>query len=958
MILLDNSILKEKYDVIVVGAGIGGITAGALLAKKGLDVLVIEQHYLPGGVCSTVKRQGVAMDAGAALLFGWEENSQTPHRFVMNTLEEEVEMIPHESIYRMHFNNGRSVTFWKDFEKYFKELTLAFPGKDEQFRGFYEHSFGVYKTMTKSPMPMSPDTMPKSVALKMLLKDPINTMKMPKLMNTSLKTVLDKYVQDPIVEGFFDLLIASCYCTTIEETPLMLAAAVVCGTHVGGAYYPAGSPQMLPNKLEKALEKFGGKILYRHLVEEILIKDNKAYGVRLTNGTEILGERIISNASVWQLYSKLIKPENTTPEKIAWAKSFIPSVGACILYIGVEAKAIPEGTQNIEAFINDVQDMTKNNYFVYIPSIDDPSICPEGMHSISILCSAGEEPWPRPGDPKYQSEEYNQRKQQIADKALDVVEKHFPNFRKYIRTMEIATPSTIERFTLKDWGNIGGPKQMLGQHLLNRLKARTEIKNLYAAGDSTSMGEGVVSATASAVGAANMILEDLKQKQFLPEKFDKEYTKLVKGKQRIPLPSKDEILTDEKAQRLAIECQWCEDPVCMKKCPASIDVLNFIRRIESGNYSGAAKAIREMNPLAEICGYVCPAEKLCQSECKHLEFSNEPTRIAKLQSWVSERAGKKGWDLDVPKKNNITIAIIGAGPAGLSSAYYLAKLGYSVEIFEKDNKIGGKISQVIPTFRLPQKTIEQELSTMTSYSGIKINYGKSLGEDINLKELAENYPAVIIATGLDKGRTINIPGLDKVEAIDALSYLKLSRDNQAITKENIIVIGGGSVAVDTAIMAKKNGAKKVSLICLETKEEMPCLESELEDLRAEGIDILNSWGPSEITPGLPAKLSCVSCSSVFDSKGNFCPEYNESKKTEIQFDQIILAIGQMPDPMLVEHFKSVAGGKFSINKEKLLVEGFDNVFIGGDLIRGAGTVVEAVADGRKIAQIIHQKLQN
>ena len=413
MQIINNTILKDKYDVVVVGAGIGGITAGALLAKKGLDVLVVEQHYLPGGVCSTIKRNGIAMDAGAALLFGWGEGEGSPHPFVMNTLEEEIDMIPHDALYKMHFGD-RSVTFYRDFEKYFKELNAAFPDKEEQFRGFYNHCFKVFADVNKNPMPMSPDTMPRSLGLKMLLKNPLSTMRMPGYMNTSMKSVLDKYVQDPLVEGLFDLLIASCYCTTVEETPILLASAIVCETHGGGAFYPAGSPQMLPNKLERALERYGGQILYRHYVDEILIKDKTAYGVRLANGTEIMSERVISDATVWNLYGKLIREEHISPEKLKWAQDFIPTFGACILYIGVKKEAIPEGTHHIEAFIGDLRDLKDNNYFVYIPSIDDPSVCPEGTHSVTVLCSEGDVKWPRPWESEYQSEWYIKEKEKIA----------------------------------------------------------------------------------------------------------------------------------------------------------------------------------------------------------------------------------------------------------------------------------------------------------------------------------------------------------------------------------------------------------------------------------------------------------------------------------------------------------------------------------------------------------------
>ena len=194
MKLLNNGIIKDSYDAVVIGAGIGGITAGALLANKGLSVLVVEQHYLPGGVCSSVKRKGIAMDAGAAMLFGWGDGP-TPHRFVMNVLEEEIDMIPHDCYYRMHFGE-RTVTFWKDFDRFFEELSAAFQGKEDQLKGFYDHTRKIYDDMMSLPMLMSPDTMPPKMALKMFFKHPMVTMRMGKYMNTSLKDVLDLYVKD------------------------------------------------------------------------------------------------------------------------------------------------------------------------------------------------------------------------------------------------------------------------------------------------------------------------------------------------------------------------------------------------------------------------------------------------------------------------------------------------------------------------------------------------------------------------------------------------------------------------------------------------------------------------------------------------------------------------------------------------------------------------------------------
>ncbi len=626
------------------------------------------------------------------------------------------------------------------------------------------------------------------------------------------------------------------------------------------------------------------------------------------------------------------------------------------LLMGVDAEVLPEGTNAIEVIIGDLTELSKNNYFIYLPSIDDPSICPEGTHSISVLCSTGDYDWPRPDDPRYQSEEYEKMKEKFADEVLDVIETKFPGIKDHIITLDVATPGTTERFTQRNFGNVGGPKQMLGQHIMNRLGARTEFKNLYCVGDSTTMGEGVISTTISAVGAANMILKDLKMKQYLPRKFSKDYVNHVKGKPNIPMPSLEEEFTEATAKRASIECQWCEDAKCMKKCPAGIDVLNFIRRIEVGNYEGAARHIREMNPLAEICGYVCPAENLCESECYHLDYTDGPTHIKKLQAWVSKQAGAKGWDLSVAKNNDSKVAIVGAGPAGLSCAYFLARLGYNVDIFEKENKIGGVLTLLIPSFRLSDDVVNRELKGILSYPNIDIKFGRELGKNVLVSDLSGEYNAVFIAPGLYSSRILQLPGVDNVNVVEALSLLKeYSLNGKFDIAGNVLVIGGGSVAADAANVALKCGASKVSMVCLESYDEMPCLKSEQKELKEEGVQIHNSWGPKEFSGN---KLSCVCCESVFDNEGKFCPEYNDSKTTEIEFDTVIMAIGQEIESNLESYLEKEFGhGLIKVDEKTQLIEGQSNIYAGGDIVRGAGTVVASVADGRRAAIAIDSQVK-
>ena len=958
MKLLDGSLIKDHYDVAVIGAGIGGITAGALLAHRGLSTLVVEQHYLPGGVCSTVKRDGVAMDAGAALLFGFAPGVDSPHTWVMNTLDQEIEMIAHEALYRMHFQGGRQVTFWRDFERYFAELTVAFPGRDEQFRGFYEECFDLYAAMSAKPSPLSPDTMPRIEGLKMLLRHPFRTRRLLKAMDSSLDSALQRYVSDPEVKGFFDLLIASCYCTKTDETPMMLGAAVVSGTHNegGGACYPAGSPQMLPNKLELALEKNGGHVLYRHLVDRILMRDGRASGVRLDDGTEIAADHVVSDADVYQLYERLLPPEAVSDEKRAWVKAQVPSNSAVVIYMGVDAEAIPEGTQHIEALIDDLLVMERNNCFAYIPSIDDPSVAPEGMHSMSILCSAGDWDWPRPSDPRYRSEEYARRKQELADQVLDRLEAHlFPDLRRHIRFMEVGTPSTIERFTLKSWGNIGGPKQMLGQHLFHRLKARTGIERLYAVGDSTVLGEGIVSVTASAVGAANMVLEDRGMDLFGPRKFGEGVVKYVKGKPRGRMPSPGEALTDTTARRLALECQWCEEPTCTADCPAGVDVPGFIRRIESGNHAGAARLIRESNPFAELCGEACPAARLCESRCDRKRWSNGPVRIADLQAWTCREAGVDGWPLEAAPRQEARVAVVGAGPAGLSCAWFLARLGYEVRVFDEREDAGGVPAAAIPDLRVEPKVLARDLAGILSRPEIELRAGQGLGREMSLGTLRQEHAAVFLAAGCGRARRLELEGLSEERVFDALGLLKAHKAGDHLDLGgHVVVIGGGSVAADAACLAHHRGATRVTLVCPEPRDQMPCLPDELAELERLGVVLLAGWLPVGCEPD---GLVLGSCTSLTDIDGRFAPTWEPGSEQVLAFDRVVMAVGQEVDPELEALLAADLGSaSLRVDEGTQQVRGQEALYAGGDLVRGSCTIVDAVADGRRAARAIQEQL--
>ncbi len=957
MKILDSALVKDHYDVIVVGAGNGGLTTAALLAKRGLKVLVVEQHYIPGGCVTAIRRHDTAMDVGAAILFGWGEEGLNPQRFVMNELEEEIDMIQHEAVMRMHLL-GKKVNFSRDMDVFLDELSAVFPHQDKAIRDLYKDFTAFYEGLSMTSEVMAPPTeISAKEGLRAFLKNPVNCMKMGGFMLKTEEDVIGKYVTDPKLMGFFDVVTMFYTTCNVTESPALLGATMFIDNHVGGSCYPSGSPQMLPNTLEKSIERNGGQIIYRQLVDEILIFKGKAYGVRLDDGTEIMADRVVSNADVYSLYGTLIKSRHIKPKRIKWAQNLEPTVKPVLLYMVVKEEAIPENTEPIEVFVDDSFSID-NTLGVFVPALEDPTVAPPGYHSMTVI-APNKLKWPRPDDRFYQTEEYTKMKEDFADTVIDRLEKqHFSNLRENIVSMDIGTPATTERYTRKVGGHIGGPKLSMKQNFFVRLKARSEWKNLYCTGDSTSTGEGVVATCMSGIGAANMVLQDVGLPEYKPREYSKQYVNILKkGQPWTKTPDPTEPITEESAKRIGRDCQHCQDPECRNACPANIDTCSFARRIETGNFRGAARVIREVNPLSEICGFICPAERFCEKKCNRLDFDDKPVRIRELHGWVCGHVSKEeGWDRSVPKPNGRKVAVVGAGPAGLSCGHYLARLGYKVDIIDKADKPGGMMSHTVPAFRLSDEVINRDIDGLT-VPGLNFQFSQTLGKDVTVENLEKDYDAVFLALGLGTGRMVEVSGLEKSKATDAISLLTAFRKTgKAKVGKKVLVIGGGSVAADAAMVARESGAAEVVMACLEKEDEMPALAQEVTELKKEGVTILNGWAPKASLEG--NKLSFIGCTSVFDNEGQFSPSYDESQTMEVAFDQVIMAVGQTLSPVLAKYLKKEfkKDGLLEVDHDTMLVKGRAAVYAGGDIIRGAGTVVEAVGDGRRAAVAIHAQL--
>lgn len=605
------------YDVIVIGSGLSGLTAASLLAKRKLNVCVVEAQYKPGGSCGIFKRKDVVFEQGAAMIYGFNERGFSPHRFVFNALEEPIDIIKHEQLYAINYGEHR-IIFYEDIDKFIDELVKVFPNERQNFKRFYSDLTNQYmKIIAENPEFISPDAMKKEKGAKSFSKHPIEYMKFLGYMNKNTKSILTKYFKDEKVFDFFDKL-TSTYCyTNVEETPAILSSVMFVDNHFGGSYYPAGSTLNLVGKLEKVIEENNGTMIYNTEVEEIIVENNKATKVKLDNGKVLNAKYIVNSGNVWNLYNKLIK-NSASSEVKKWANSLEPSYPSVVLFALVKEQAIPKGTLPIEMLIADKTKLDEDEVTVYILSIDDKTLCKNGYHSIMAIGPTFRK-WPKGFKNNYKTNEYKIMKEEEKNRVLNILEKRFPGFKSNVCHVEISTPTTLNRYVLKDGGSVAGPKQKLGQHMLKRLKCKSEISNLYNCGESTVMGTGTPAVTISGISAANLILRDLSLEEFEYKENMKNYVNIVKKPFKVDNVKIGGNLKEDSIAKLALRCQFCHEPLCEKACTHKVPIRDINRRVAVGNFYGAKKLLQAYgkNPCLNC------ESKECENKCIRRTFAKE-----------------------------------------------------------------------------------------------------------------------------------------------------------------------------------------------------------------------------------------------------------------------------------------------------------------------------------------------
>ena len=396
-------------------------------------------------------------------------------------------------------------------------------------------------------------------------------------------------------------------------------------------------------------------------------------------------------------------------------------------------------------------------------------------------------------------------------------------------------------------------------------------------------------------------------------------------------------------------------PPCTANCPAGNDIPSYLSSIRDGNLIEAARILLNSNPLAAITGRVCPHN--CEKDCNRSEL-DEAISIRSVERFVGDYILDNADKLfKAPlKENGKKVAVVGSGPAGLAAAYYLRQLGYSVTIYEAMEEAGGVLTYGIPPYRLPKDIVKKQVRAIES-TGVQFKYKVKVGKDITLEALQQQYDAVFCATGAWKQPSLGIN--DEALLTPGLEFLsQVNRGLRKIAAEKVLVIGGGSVAVDVATSALRLGAKQVTMACLESESEMPALREEVEQALKEGIKIMPSWGPSRVLKNNDrlSGLELVRCTSVYDSQHKFAPVYDKNVVEKVEADQVILAIGQKPDLSYAESRVKTNRGLIIVNPETQSTDAA-RVYAGGDAtISGPLSVVAAVASGRRAAVSINRDL--
>ena len=501
-----SSVISQPstFDVIVIGSGIGGLVTATQLAAKGANVLVLERYLIPGGSAGYFERDGYRFDVGASMIFGFGKQGTTNLLTrALDAVNVSLETIPDFVQIHYHLPGKLEIKVHRDYEKFLQELTAKFPHERKGIRRFYDECWQVFNCLNAMEL-LSLEEL--GYLTRVFFQHPLACLGLVKYLPQNAGDIARRYIKDPDLLKFIDI---ECYCWSVvpaDLTPMINAGMVFSDRHYGGINYPKGGVGQIAQKLVEGLEKAGGRIEYKARVTEIILEKGKATGVKLANGKIYRARRIVSNATRWDTFEKLLPAEIMPAAEKKWQSRYQKSPSFLSLHLGVKAKILPLGTDCHHIILEDWDKMqaSEGTIFVSIPTLLDPSLAPDGYHIIHSFTPSWMEDWqglsPR---------DYEAKKEERAAGIIDRLEKVFPGLEAGLDFQEVGTARSHRRFLGRADGTYGPiPKRkLLG--LLGMPFNRTSISGLYCVGDSTFPGQGLNAVAFSGFACAHRIAVDL-----------------------------------------------------------------------------------------------------------------------------------------------------------------------------------------------------------------------------------------------------------------------------------------------------------------------------------------------------------------------------------------------------------------------------------------------------------------